>query len=316
LSGQDSEATSIVVFGSLARDEFTAGSDIDWTLLIDGYADAQHLRVARQIREIVKKHSEKEPGPEATFGSMAWSHQLVHLIGGEDDTNQNTTRRILMLLESTVIGRREAYDRVVKNILSRYILEDARFISKDARQRVPRFLLNDFARYWRTMAVDFAYKRRTRAQEGAAMRNIKLRMSRKLIYVSGLLACFGCHLELDDTEREALFRGPDAAKRAIEFFKDTFQRTPLDILCSVLLRHTHLNDTAHRLLSAYHGFISTLADDEKRGHLEALLPERQDDDEVYQELRGLSHQFRDGLLELFFDQQSGLSELTKLYGVF
>jgi predicted nucleotidyltransferase len=101
LSGQDSEATSIVVFGSLARDEFTAGSDIDWTLLVDGYADAQHLSVARQIGEIVKKHSEKEPGPEATFGSMAWSHQLVHLIGGEDDTNQNTTRRILMLLEST-----------------------------------------------------------------------------------------------------------------------------------------------------------------------------------------------------------------------
>ena len=29
LSGQDSEATSIVVFGSLARDEFTSGSDID-----------------------------------------------------------------------------------------------------------------------------------------------------------------------------------------------------------------------------------------------------------------------------------------------
>src|SRR5712691_13265542 len=66
LTSFDSEDCSIVVFGSLARDEFTSGSDIDWTLLVDGYADAQHLSVARQIRETVKKHSEKEPGPEAT----------------------------------------------------------------------------------------------------------------------------------------------------------------------------------------------------------------------------------------------------------
>src|SRR5205809_153716 len=93
----------------------------------DGEADAQHLSVAQEIADIVTKHSDKEPGPEATFGSMAWSHQLVHLIGGEDDTNKNTTQRILLLLES-----------------------------------------------WRTMAVDFAYTRRMRAQKGAAIRNIKL----------------------------------------------------------------------------------------------------------------------------------------------
>lgn len=165
LFGDDSADTSIVVFGSLARDEFTPGSDIDWTLLVDGFADTQHLSVARKIAEIVFVHSEKKVGPEATFGGTAWSHQLVHLIGGEDDTNKNTTQRILLLLESTVIGRREAYDRVVKHILSRYILEDARFVSKDTNFRVPRFLLNDLARYWRTMAVDFAYKRRTRAQK-------------------------------------------------------------------------------------------------------------------------------------------------------
>jgi predicted nucleotidyltransferase len=104
LAGKDSDDTSIVVFGSRARDEFTDGSDIDWTLLIDGHADPQHLNGAREIRAIVQLHSVKEPGPEATFGSMAWSHSLVHLIGGEDDTNRNTTQRILMLLESAALG--------------------------------------------------------------------------------------------------------------------------------------------------------------------------------------------------------------------
>src|SRR5882724_13025519 len=60
----DSDDTSIVVFGSLARDEFTSGSDIDWTLLLDGFVDAQHLNVTQEIQQIVGKHSEKNPGPE------------------------------------------------------------------------------------------------------------------------------------------------------------------------------------------------------------------------------------------------------------
>jgi predicted nucleotidyltransferase len=316
LADKDDEDTSIVVFGSLARDEFTEGSDIDWTLLIDGHADPKHQDLVTKIREIVKLHSEKEPGREATFGSMAWSHSLVHLIGGEDDTNRNTTQRILMLLESAPIRRREAYDRVCKDILDRYILEDPRFIEGDAKYRVPRFLLNDFARYWRTMAVDFAYKRRVRAQEGAAIRNIKLRMSRKLIYVSGLLVCFACHLELTGEERQKLFDGPDSERRAIDFFRNALQRTPLEILCGTFLRYPHLEKTARRVLDSYHGFLGVLADDDSRKHLEQLVPEREPTDRIYQDLRELSHEFRDGLLDLFFDKESDLFELTRIYGVF
>ena len=39
LADLDSEDISIVVFGSLARKEFTQDSDIDWCLLVDGIAD-------------------------------------------------------------------------------------------------------------------------------------------------------------------------------------------------------------------------------------------------------------------------------------
>lgn len=38
----DSEDYSIVVFGSLARHEFTPQSDLDWTLLVDGIAADDH----------------------------------------------------------------------------------------------------------------------------------------------------------------------------------------------------------------------------------------------------------------------------------
>ena len=49
LAGLDSEDTSVVVSGSLARGEFTSGSDIDWTLLIDGSADPRHHDLFREI---------------------------------------------------------------------------------------------------------------------------------------------------------------------------------------------------------------------------------------------------------------------------
>ena len=91
LKGFDSADTVIVVSGSLARKEFTSGSDIDWTLLVDGSAAPEHFDLAVAIGPVVNKFAAKSTGPEGTFGGMVFSHDLVHDIGGEDDTNQNTT---------------------------------------------------------------------------------------------------------------------------------------------------------------------------------------------------------------------------------
>jgi predicted nucleotidyltransferase len=316
LNRKDSEDTSIVVFGSLARDEYTAGSDIDWTLLVDGFADPKHLDLTREIKEIVSLHSAREPGREEVFGSMAFSHDLVHQIGGDDDTNKNTTRRILLLLESSAVGRPEAYDRVVRNVLERYLLEDRSFLRATASFRVPRFLLNDFARYWRTMAVDFAYKARTRARKGAAIRNMKLRMSRKLIYVSGLLNCFTCHLDLSAAQRSDLFNSIDADRRFVDYFRQRLTRTPLEVLAGAFLRREHLSAGAERVFLAYDTFLGALSDRATREHLEQLTPEKEESDEIYSQLRATSREFRDGILALFFDDRTELADLTKVYGLF
>ncbi len=44
-----SDDVDVVVFGSLARREWTTGSDVDWTMLIDGQADTQHRVTAQAI---------------------------------------------------------------------------------------------------------------------------------------------------------------------------------------------------------------------------------------------------------------------------
>ncbi len=263
----------------------------------------------------VKPFESKGPGAEGTFGSMVFSHDLIHEIGGEDDTNQNTTRRLLLLLESRAVGREDAYQRVVRNILNRYLLED-RGLWKGSGHRVPRFLQNDFARYWRTMAVDFAYKLRKRAGKGWAIRNIKLRMSRKLIYVSGLLACYRCHLDYSEQDRALIFADPDRRMEVVEHMEAVFRETPLEIVAGVLLRYSHLKNAAKTIFDSYNGFLGILADDQSRSHLESLTEDRADEDEIYQRARQFSHSFRDGLLAFFFDPKSELDSMTKNYGVF
>lgn len=83
-----------------------------------------------------------------------------------------------------------------------------------------------------------------------------------------------------------------------------------------MLLRDHLQGTARKLFGAYDGFLGILADPDSRRRLQDLDPEEYETDEVFQQARGLTHEFRDGLLELFFDEESGLFELTKNYGVF
>jgi len=59
LADSDSDDTSVVVLGSLGREEFTSGSDIDWNLLVDGIADPNHhalfLDAQKKIKEVATK---------------------------------------------------------------------------------------------------------------------------------------------------------------------------------------------------------------------------------------------------------------------
>jgi len=86
--------TSIVVFGSVARQEFTSSSDLDWILLIDGQSIPEHKEQERNVERALVAKEFIEPGKSGAFGKMIGSHGLIHNIGGEDDLNSNTTRRV------------------------------------------------------------------------------------------------------------------------------------------------------------------------------------------------------------------------------
>ena len=314
---------SIVVVGSLARKEFTPGSDIDWTLILDGMSRPQDEQVARNIRSVLDAIGKKQPGREGVFGTLASSHDLIHRIGGQDDTNANTTRRILLLLESISIGRDDAHSRVLNNILYRYLDEDRGLWFGSNDSKVPRFLFNDVARYWRTMTVDFAYKQRTRPEDGFLLRNTKLRTSRKLLFLAGMLTCFECHVGFESATQRRAYYKTRPIEAVIDRLRNVLALPPLEIVASSLLRYQELDHSSKKLFSAYDEFIAMLADEThltdgrtKRQHLDYLPVDRIDGDSVASEARDISHRFRDAISEIFLTKETELGRLTLEYGVF
>ncbi len=314
---------SIVVVGSLAREEFTTDSDIDWTLLLDGMSHPQDEQLARDIRIALEKINKKQPGREGVFGTLVSSHDLIHRIGGETDTNANTTRRILLLLESMAIGRPDAHNRVLNNILYRYLDEDRGLWFGSNASKVPRFLFNDVARYWRTMAVDFAYKQRTRPDGGFLIRNTKLRMSRKLLFLAGMLICFDCHTRFENQADRHNFYTGKPVEAVINRLREVLAKPPLEILALSLLPYVSFDESIKQLFTAYDEFVGMLADETpltngrtKRKHLDLLRLEEIEKDPIASEARAISHRFRDGVSDLFLTKDTELGRLTLEYGVF
>jgi predicted nucleotidyltransferase len=306
---------SFVVFGSLARREWTIGSDVDWSLMIDGQADPGHLRIAQTISSHLMEAKLQSPGPTQTFGSLAFSHDIIHQIGGDADTNRNTTQRILLLLESWPIGNADAYDRVVKAVLNRYLDNDISFLSHSGQQyKVPRFLLNDIVRYWRTMCVDYANKFRERRGEKWAIRNAKLRLSRKLIFAAGLLTCFSCYLKPPMGDAN-LFDLPNHIEPLLAHIRTYVRMTPLEILADAAFAFAK-PETAALLFDSYDRFLAMINDGEKRKQLSDMKAKEAQSSPLFREVRDISANFQKGLTHLFFDDHPKLTELTREYGVF
>ena len=207
-------------------------------------------------------------------------------------------------------------------MLSRYLTEDRGLWQKTKDRGVPLFLLNDIARYWRTMVVDFPSKQRTRANQGYALRSIKLGLSRKLIYASGLLACFSCHFDFPD-EHWATLAASGNPQLLIEHLRSILRKTPLEILASTLIRYESLFGPLKKLFEAYDRFIGLMADERAglggkspRDHLNELDVANLETDPVYLEARQIRRAFGTALAEIFLEPKSELYNATIRYGVF
>ena len=302
--------TSLVVLGSLAREEITSQSDLDWLLLLDGQVSPEHKQQEEQIRQVLIDLNFIKPGASGLFGTMVASHDLVHEIGGASDSNANTTRRILLLLESAPLWGDGVYTRVRRQILRRYIDDDYGFRSHRNPYRVPRFLLNDITRYWRTITVDYVYKQRNDPNGKWALRNVKLRMSRKLIFASGLLTCLACSLASEAEHKLA------DTNFYIDFLETNFTLAPLKRMATLLFGLGASREITAGLFESYNDFIGLLNSDSKRAALSSLKPSDLESSPEWAEVRLFGDAFHAALVDLFFESNDDLTALTREYGVF
>ena len=184
-SPNELKKTDIVLLGSIAREECSFQSDCDYYVLQNGASPNTTRKLIEAMEDIEEDFPIGERGGQNIFAEIVVAANLYESIGLESDTNANMTRRILLLGESKPVTKGVTHKIVFDNILSRYCadyLPPNR--SRSGPPKVPRYLLNDLVRYWRTMAVDFGSKRWRKGD--SQLRLAKLRITRKILFAGPL----------------------------------------------------------------------------------------------------------------------------------
>jgi hypothetical protein len=298
---------AIVMFGSWGRHEVTRRSDHDWVLLVDdrpaagdgdddGASAERREDVARAVEAVgrVLGVDERRPGAQQVFGDAVSGERIVRRIGLDADTNRNLTHRMLLVLESQPVAHDAVHRACWERVLDRYL--DDRSLRD---HRPPRFFLNDVIRYWRTICVDFAGKLQEGGGDKWALRNAKLRTSRKVLFAGGLLPILLCH---NVTRSEV---------RA--FLAEQLAAPPTDRLAAAFLTLGAV-DPGVRALTAYDRFVGMLDDDAVRRELDGLDRVNADRSRVYREIRRQAEELQQGLLALLFE--TPLLPYVRQYGIF
>ncbi len=260
---------AVVATGSYGRMEATEWSDLDLFIILD-------KRVARgvvsqglqHIEEVTREVVPNAVGDTGTFGAEAVTSrwEMLQNIGGSQDENANLTRRMLFLLEGTCLYGEELYGRCRTELISKYIKDNS------PENQIPRFLLNDIIRYYRTITTDFEFKV-TEGGKDWGLRNVKLKFSRKLLYFGGIIVVAEM-LGLDHKER---------IRRAGELFA-----------MPVLERIAQASVDAKQpdvVFSAYEKFIECLARTPTRDVLKKLPKKDRQQCKEFQDLRELGEKF-------------------------
>lgn len=254
----------IVVTGSYGREEASKESDMDW-FAIETTGSGISDSVINTVREIVNSSVRKNTGSTGTFDAQISKSKLLQNYGGNLETNQDFTRRMLYLLESKCLFNDKEYKKLKKEIVETYIKRDI------PDNGVNRFMLNDIIRYYRTMCTDYEYKV---SEDGKSwgLRKIKLRFSRKLLYFSGLLTV----ADTCSYSREM----------KIEKTLDLLALPPMARIEEIITP-----EKSTKISNLYDKFQTMISDNNIRQQLDSVKREERHKNEHYRELKNLSQHF-------------------------
>lgn len=274
----------IGVNGSVARRECTSGSDVDLFFLVNGkikIADARQAQDAYRAR--LKDVGLIMPANGGVFENPLNINKLLKTIGGDKDTNEFITRRMLFLLEGEWTFNQKLFERTRTRLIERYVADDL-----DAH-KLSLFLLNDVIRYWRTICVDFEHKTAA-ADKPRAIRLIKLRFSRMLLYLGGVAAV-------------SQTKGLEVAEKR-QKLEELFAMSTIERLQSIF------GAAMDKPLARYGWFLAQLDDSDIRTKLK--LPGEQGlQTTAYRDLSDEARAFKKDLHDMLMNELGGKHDVVK-----
>ena len=182
------------------------------------------------------------------------------------------------------------------------------------RYRVPRFLLNDMSDFGEPWLSISPASKEIALGKGWGLRNAKLRMSRKLIFASGLLVCFGCNLD-SQLQKKISADKSDIRLDLVNYIRDQIKLTPLEVLAKAIEQYGVSKNVGEELFRAYAEFLMILDNQPSRDPTEELRAADSRTDPVFKRVRKISEAFERALDLLFFENPE-IAPLTRKYGVF
>lgn len=280
---------TVVAVGSYGRCEVSSVSDIDYFVVHDGSLPAFRLdKALNEVGALIRPLSHPGESDNAKFGRSALSlfADLSDHIGWKREGSTALTRRMLLLLEGRPLFGDACYATWRNHLLRRYVPDDH-------GRGLARFMLNDLVRYYRTMMANFEEKKAEGKLWG--VRNVKLRFSRKLLFMAGIVVIAEAH------------GLPAEAK--IRRIEQLLALTPLQRMAALGYANVH----SGTLFEHYADFLKLISSAKNRQHLDRLPPDGANSDPLYRELKALGEAFSENLELWLRWQYSGHPILHALF---
>lgn len=186
---QKSKSLSVFCGGSIARGEIGEKSDLDLFITTDDNSSTQlnYLGECIILADLININRKLKFPEFSNGGEYLKIHDIkdmIDSIGSRiEDSNNDFTVRLLMMLESQWLYKEAKYKEYLKRVVEEYYREHTK-IDQPLR---PIFLLNDLLRYWRTLCLNYEA---IRSDDKVPWRksNINLKFSRMLTVFSTVIA--------------------------------------------------------------------------------------------------------------------------------
>lgn len=285
---------AIFTAGSYARNEASPHSDIDLFFIYNSGCDSiddrrtAELRLFGRLIEIADVMGFPRFSNDSRYLETHDADQVLRHLGSPTDDHKNYfTLRMLMLLEGKCVYGDSAFEEILMRFINSYY----RDYPDHQATFEPTFLINDVARFWKTLLLNYEHRRNQeteRAKVKQKVRNFKLKFSR-------MTTCFA-------TIAAVGTKNPPVDAAVVREIVDL---TPRERLEYVARQKPDASGAVQTVLKSYAWFLSMTA--LPADELEANFTDKQRRREMF----GPANEYRDHMLDLLAAVDQGPGNSTR-----